>query len=266
MAIVATPQTFIAPTPSFMPVPVPTMSMTVPGPVPTMSYIPPGAMPAPPVPIPAPQDPRQASEQFGKTLEAKLAQQSAGVTQEAQIRKQMLEEQAKRDLAQFQLQVDEELKMACMAVDKDALIIINGLQEAAITRKTAMEEEAAVKTAGYNKAKAMETMAMQSYQVQKQFHEAEKKLKADYDQVMRAGVGSILGAGLMPPAYAMPPPVVPGYAPMMPGYTAPVPAVPGHTTPVHPAQVHPGPAPAPAHHSHAPPAHHSHAPPRKGAV
>merc|ERR1712176_1169930 len=97
------------------------------------------------------------------------------------------------------------------------MAMISGLQEAAITRKTVMEEESAIAIAGYSKAKAMEGMAAKSYQVQKQFHEAEKKMKAEYDKVMRAGVGSLLGAGAVPPAYAMP-------APAVPAYTVPPPA------------------------------------------
>jgi hypothetical protein len=166
-------------------------------------------MPAPSVVVPGPPpgvDPRQASEQFGLALEAQLKKQSDAIIEEARLKKQMLEEQAKRDLAQFQLQVDEEKSMQMLQVDKEAMAMIAGLQETAITRKTVMEEESAIAIAGYSKAKAMEEMAAKSYQVQKQFHEAEKKMKAEYDKVMRAGAGSLIGAGGFPPAYAMPPP------------------------------------------------------------
>jgi hypothetical protein len=167
------------------------------------------AAPSAALPVPPPGvDPIAASEQYAAQLDAKLQQGKDTILKEAEIKKQMLQEQAKRDLAQFQLMVDEEKTMQQLAVDKEAMTAITSLQETAITRKTIMEEESAIAIAGYGKAKAMEEMARRSYDVQKAFHEAEKKMKAEYDKVMRAGAASVMGAS----GFRPPPPVVPAYA------------------------------------------------------
>merc|ERR1711924_263342 len=113
-----------------VPVPAPTASVAVPVPMPV-------PVPAPSVVVPPPGvDPRKQSEEFGAFLEADLKKKSDAVIQEAALKKQMLEEQAKRDLAQFTLAVEEEKSMQMLQVDKEAMAVISGLQEAAITRKT----------------------------------------------------------------------------------------------------------------------------------
>merc|ERR1719247_3580365 len=108
--------------------------------------------------MPSPEKLKGQSDLYGQALEGQLKKQSEAVIEEANIKKQMLEEQFKRDMAQYALQVEERLKLAQMQVDKEAQVQLMGLQEAAINRKTVMEEEAALKSAGYAKAKAMEEM------------------------------------------------------------------------------------------------------------
>merc|ERR1719420_1088654 len=136
----------------------------------------------------------------------------------------MLEEQAKRDIAQYQLQQEEKLKMACMQVDKEAQFQLMGLQEAAIARKTQNEEESAIKSATYTKAKAMEEMANKAKDIRKQFNAAEAKLTAEYQAIMKAGSKAVITPsqpmvpGVTMPQYAAPAPVA--YA----GYAAPTPA------------------------------------------
>merc|ERR1712062_658590 len=113
--------------------------------------------------------------------------------------------------------------MAQIAVDKEAQRQLMGLQEAAITRKTVMEEEAALKAAGYAKAKAMEDMANKSKNVTKQFREAEAKLAAEYQQVMRA-----VATPAMPSVPGVTVPEMTQYAPpalAVPAYAAPQVAV-----------------------------------------
>merc|ERR1712100_825178 len=95
----------------------------------------------------------------------------------------------------------------------------------AITRKTVMEEEAALKAAGYAKAKAMEEMANKSKNVTKQFREAEAKLTAEYQQVMRAGARAVATPAM---------PSVPGVTvPEMTQYAAPAYAAPAYAAPAY---------------------------------
>ena len=47
---------------------------------------------------------------------------------EASIKKQMMEQTAKKQLAEYQLQIDEQVKMACLQIDQEAQNLINGLK------------------------------------------------------------------------------------------------------------------------------------------
>merc|ERR1719183_2050448 len=138
----------------------------------------------------------------------------------------MLEEEAKRNIAQYQLQMEEKLKLACMGVDKEAQMQLMGLQEAAIARKTQNEEEGAIKSANYSKAKAMEEMANKAKDIRKQFNAAEAKLTAEYQAIMKAGSRAVITpAQPMVPGVTMPV-AAPMYAAPAPvAYAAPAPAM-----------------------------------------
>merc|ERR1712190_276139 len=131
----------------------------------------------------------------------------------------MLEEEGKREVAAFQLQGEEKLKMQMMNVDKEAQRQLMGLQEAAINRKTLREEKDADKAAGFVKAKAMEEQANKAKDIRKQFAAQEAKLAAEYEAVMKAGSRAVItpAAPMMPQVM-----VAPGYA--APAYAVPAPA------------------------------------------
>merc|ERR1719272_2291918 len=129
---------------------------------------------------------------YEKALAAQLKKQSDATMQEASIKKQMLEQTAKRNLAEYQLQIEEQLKMSCLQVDQEAQNMINGLKEAAITQQTAREEQAAIAAASYIKAKALEDFSVKSYQLQKTWFDKETQLNAEYQKVMQAGSRSVV--------------------------------------------------------------------------
>jgi len=128
---------------------------------------------------------------YEKALAAQLKKQSDATLAEASIKKQMLEQTAKKNLAEYQLQIEEQLKMSSLQVDQEAQNMINGLKEAAITQQTSREEQAAIAAATYIKAKALEDFSMKSYTLQKTWFEKETQLTNEYQKVMKAGVGSI---------------------------------------------------------------------------
>jgi len=128
---------------------------------------------------------------YEKALEAQLGKQSTAVLEEASIKKKMLDQQAKFQLEQYQLQIDENLKMGCLQVDQEAQTMLIGLKEAAITQQTAREEMAAIAVADYKKKEALGEMAKKSYELQKQWFESETKLTAEYQKVMQAGAKAI---------------------------------------------------------------------------
>jgi len=129
---------------------------------------------------------------YEKALQTQLDKQIAATLEEAKIKKAMLEQTAKTQSMQYQLQIDENYKMACLQVDQEKQNLINGLREAAITQQTAREETAAIAVADYNKKKALEDMSAKSYQLQKTWYDNEMKLTAEYQKVMKAGSKSVI--------------------------------------------------------------------------
>jgi len=125
---------------------------------------------------------------YEKALADQLNKQVTAVGEEANIKKQMLRQTADTQIKQMELQLDERLKMAALQVDKEASDVVNGLNEAAIQQKTAMDERVAIAVADFQKKKAMEDMALKSYQLQKQWYDGEAKLMAQYQAAKQAGL------------------------------------------------------------------------------
>jgi len=124
---------------------------------------------------------------YEKALNAQLDKQIKAVLAEAEIKKQMLEQTAKTQLAEADLQINEKLKMDALRVDQEAQTMLNGLKEAAITQQTTREEAAAIAVAEYSKKKALEDMSVKSYQLQKNWYDQETKLQAEYQAAMKKG-------------------------------------------------------------------------------
>merc|ERR1740133_724630 len=131
---------------------------------------------------------------YEKALAAQLKKQSDAGLAEASIKKQMMEQTAKKQLAEYQLQIEEQLKMAMLQIDQEAQNLINGLKEAAITQQTAREEQAAIAAAAYIKAKALEDFSVKSYNLQKTWFDKETQLNTEYQKVMQAGSRSVVTA------------------------------------------------------------------------
>merc|ERR1712216_346884 len=112
-----------------------------------------------------------------------MGKQSTAVYEEAKIKQAMLAQTAKTQIEQYRLQIEEQLAMESLRVDQQALTQVTGLKEAAILQQTGCEEKAAILTAEFNKKKAMEDMAIQSYQLQKKWYDQEMSLAKDYEKV-----------------------------------------------------------------------------------
>merc|ERR1719298_203397 len=90
-------------------------------------------------------------------------------------------------LAEFQLQAEEQCKMGCFQVDREAQTMVNGLTEAAIIQRTSVDERMALGIAEHKKLFALEQMEKKSYALKKQWYESEAKFTYDYQKVMQAG-------------------------------------------------------------------------------
>lgn len=123
---------------------------------------------------------------YEKALKEQLEKQSAAVMEEAKVKQAMLKQAAETQKQQMILQIDEKCALDCMKVEHDALNMVNGLKEAAITQQTMQEERCAVAVAEFNKKRAMEEMSAQSWSLQQKWYQNEQKMMADYNQVMQA--------------------------------------------------------------------------------
>lgn len=150
-----------------------------------------GFAPAPPGPLTegmkGPELLEKEKLAYHRALERQLAKESEAVTQEGELQKAMVEMQAKNQIAQFTLQVEEQLKLQCMQIDNGTANRTAALMEAAVTQRTMVDEKSAIATMEFQKKKAKEDMAQRNYLLQKQFHEAEVKMMAEFRQVAAAG-------------------------------------------------------------------------------
>jgi len=161
----------------------------------------------PPFPMPAPVSmtaglptpEKLAAERTGydKALDAQLAKQSNAVMEEAKIKQAMLKQACTNQIAQRTLELEEKCKMDCFDVERQAMTMVNGLKEAAIIKRTEIEEGAAIKIAEFKKKSALEQMDKESYTLKKEWFEKEAKFTYEYQKVMQAGSRAVApGYGL----------------------------------------------------------------------
>jgi len=137
--------------------------------------------------LPAPPKLEEERLAYEKALAAQLDKQSKAVMEEAKTKQSMLQQACKTQIAQYTIQAEEQCRMACLVVEREAATTINGLKEAAILQQTTIEERAAVAAAEFQKKKAIEEMNAKSYALQKQWFEGEARLMHDYNKVMQKG-------------------------------------------------------------------------------
>jgi len=124
---------------------------------------------------------------YEKALAAQLKKQSDATFAEAKLKKAMMEQAKNTQLAQFQLQAEEQLKLACLQAEQEALMMVDGLKEAAITQQTIREEAAARAVADFNKKKSMEDYQAKSWKIQKDWFDQEQKMTSEYQAAMQEG-------------------------------------------------------------------------------
>lgn len=129
---------------------------------------------------------------YEKALQEQLRKQSDAVMEEAKIKQAMLTQQATAQKQQLTLQIDEKCAIDCLKVEQDALNMVNGLKEAAITQQTMQEERAAIAVADFNKKRAIEEMNIQSWNLQQKWYQNEMKLMGEYQQVMQKGSKAVI--------------------------------------------------------------------------
>lgn len=142
--------------------------------------------------LPQPTQIEAEKKAYEKALQEQLRKQSDAVMEEAKIKQAMLTQQATAQKQQLTLQIDEKCAIDCLKVEQDALNMVNGLKEAAITQQTMQEERAAIAVADFNKKRAIEEMNLQSWNLQQKWYQNEMKLMGEYQQVMQKGSKAVI--------------------------------------------------------------------------
>jgi len=133
--------------------------------------------------IPDPQTIEKQKAGYAKALEKQYQDGAAAIDAENNVKKQMLAEQAKQQIAQYSLQVQSQLQAQNLLLDQQMNSQMMMLQEAAMAQKSALEQQAAALTLEYQQKKAEEDMLTKQYQIQKQYFEAESKLAQQFQKV-----------------------------------------------------------------------------------
>merc|ERR1712166_1018969 len=106
-------------------------------------------------------------------LEKQYQDGAAAIAAEVRVRKEMLQETAKQQKAQYTLQVQSQLQAQNLLLDQQMNSQLMMLQEAAMAQKSALEQQAAALTLEYQQKKCEEEMLAKQFEIQKQYYEAE---------------------------------------------------------------------------------------------
>merc|ERR1719401_2358902 len=219
----------------------------------TPSYVAPPAfgyaptMPAVPMKPPAPMappkltegipDPGQIEQQkkaYQVALDKQLQDAIATVQQETDIEKKMVAFKTQKDIALYELQIDEKLVEQMGLEDERAAIATSELNKARVDRTIQLDNQASNLVLDYNMKVVMDDCMKKKMAFEQQYMAAENKLAQDFGKAYMTAHGA-------------------------PGYTGPAPVVPG-------PKPTPGPHPTPTPGHHPKPAPHPHGKPTHGAV
>merc|ERR1719503_331977 len=141
--------------------------------------------------IPNPATIQSQKDGYAKALEKQYQDGAAAIAAEVRVRKEMLQEQAKQQKAQYTLQVQSQLQAQNLLLDQQMNSQLMMLQEAAMSQKSALEQQAAALTLEYQQKKAEEDLLGKQYEIQKQYYDAETKLAAQFQKVTQQEVTAL---------------------------------------------------------------------------
>jgi len=133
--------------------------------------------------VPDPAAIERQKEGYAKSLDLQLKESTEAFLAQGKLQKEMIEQSCATQLEELQLQIESQRRLSTMQIDQQVQAQVMALQEAAITQKTLLEEKAALALLDYRKRKAQEDMNVKSYQVQKEYYDAEMKLRSELAKV-----------------------------------------------------------------------------------
>mmetsp|Transcript_44041 Transcript_44041/g.80862 ORF Transcript_44041/g.80862 Transcript_44041/m.80862 type:complete len:220 (+) Transcript_44041:69-728(+) len=144
-------------------------------------------------------DERQIAAQkaaYAQALDLQLQQATEILQKETAIEKEMLSFKAQKDIAMFNLSVEEKLVEQLASVDEQTTFQQLELLKAATDRKLQLANQASALTMDYSMKKAQEEMALKQYDFQQRYLQTERDLAQQYAQ---AGQQAVAAAATLPP-------------------------------------------------------------------
>lgn len=115
----------------------------------------------------------------------RLQSETAVITQQNQVRKQMLAQFGEQQKAQHSAQVDMDLQREAVAVEQRGNAQLMGLQQASIAQTLANEQKATDATLRYQYQVAEEDLQQRGFNLQRQYYEAEMQIASQLEKVAR---------------------------------------------------------------------------------
>jgi len=136
--------------------------------------------------LPDPTSVDRQKLQHARSLLDKLQSDTATLTQQNQVRKQMLAQYGVQQKAQHATQVDSDLQREAMQVEQRGNAQLLQLQQAVMAQTMALEQQAATLTLRYQCQLAEEDRVQKDYNLQRQYYDVEMKIA---EQMQRVGRG-----------------------------------------------------------------------------
>merc|ERR1719482_2506928 len=197
--------------------------------------------------IPTPEQIASQKANFAKALDKQLQDAIATVQKETQIEKDMVKFNAEKQIALYNMQVDEKLTEMCATAAEQATISDLELKKAKIERGLQLDSQAQGLLFDYNMKATQQELQMKQAQFTQQFMNEENKLAAQYaGQMQKAGGVGLSGMPAMAPTSVVAAPAA--YpttvaAPASYSYPTTTVAAPMTTTMAAPTMAYPGAAP-----------------------
>lgn len=131
--------------------------------------------------------------QHARILLDKLQSDTAILTQQNQVRKQILAQYGSQQKAQHAAQVDSDLQREAMAIEQRGNVRLLQLQQSVMAQTMALEQQAAGLTLRYQCQLAEEDRQQKDYVIQRQYYESEVKIASQRQR---------LAQGEYPPAWS----------------------------------------------------------------
>lgn len=119
-----------------------------------------------------------------RSLDSQLEQGTIAVVEQTKVKKEMLTQAFESQKKQYNLQVEQRLRMQEMVCDQQLHKQVMGLKQAAFEEKSKLERQASALKMEYEHRKLQEDISVKQYQLQRHQYDVQMKVQSDAVQRM----------------------------------------------------------------------------------